>query len=136
MQYNTHEERVAHAKSIAEGYIDSARTRHDFGGEDSYSYAYAFGLTAGWFHGALISEKEMDQYRSRLRDAVLDREEEDGPDESELEQERAWSISARLAALVLDDASKWPPQLIALVQEARELHPAMAPKEPHDNQKR
>jgi len=133
MQYPSHEERVAHAKSVAEGYIGSARTQPDFGGEDSYNYVYALGLTAGWFHGALISEKEMEQYRSRLRDAVLDREDEDGPDETEFEHEQAWSISARLAALVLDDAVTWPPQLIALVHEARALHPAMVPNDPRDD---
>lgn len=132
MQYSTHEERVAHAKSVAEGYIESARTGDDFGGEDSYNYGYAYGLTAGWFHGALISEKEMDQYRSRLRDAVLEREDEDGPDDNDIELRHAWSISARLAALVLDGRTL-PPELIALIEEARDLHPAMVPRE-HRNE--
>ena len=84
----------------------------------------------------LVEIPTVDQYRPRLRDAVLDREEKDGPDEAEMEHEQAWSISTRLAALVLDDASTWPPRLIALVQEARELHPAMAPKDPRDRQNR
>lgn len=135
MQYGTHEERVAHAKSVAEGYIESARTRHDFGGEDSHHYAYALGLTAGWFHGTLISEEEMDQYQSRLREAILAREDQDGPDEDEAEHEHAWSISARLAALVLD-VRTLPSELIALVEEARKLHPALVPRDERDKPNR
>ncbi|WP_076573126.1 hypothetical protein [Janthinobacterium sp. TND4EL3] len=122
-------ERTAHAKCIAEGYIESAATRSDFGGADGFSYAYALGLTGGWYHGALISEVEMDEYRARLAAAIVDREERDDltdVDEEGAELEHSWSITARLAAVDVADRAALPPQLVALIQEAKELHPSMA----------
>ncbi len=68
-----HQERVFHVQQIAEGYIESARTDVDFGTERGFYFGYACGLLAGWFHGGLITEKEMDEYRRRLSEAIRKR---------------------------------------------------------------
>lgn len=124
----SHAERIAHAKSIAEGFIRSA-AQADFGETDGYSYIYAYGLTAGWHHGALISESEMVEYRQRLSAVVADREDRDGFDEADddsAELEQAWSISARLAAVSVEGTHLLPLAVVDLVQEARCIHPTVA----------
>lgn len=65
-------------------------------------------------------------------DTLMPRLDEDPLYEAEAEQAHAWSISARLAALVLDAKTPAPAMLVGLVREARELHPAMAPNDSHD----
>ena len=69
----SHEERRANVQGIAEGYIESARTRSDFGTVHGFDYIYFIGLVAGWYHGALISDAEMTEYRTRMEEAIQKR---------------------------------------------------------------
>ena len=69
----SHEERRANVQRIAEGYIESARTQSDFGTVHGFNYAYFIGLAAGWYHGALVSDAETTEYRTRLEDAIQKR---------------------------------------------------------------
>jgi hypothetical protein len=46
--------------------------------------------------------------------------------DSDIDQEHAWSISARLAATAVADEAMLPESIAGLVREARGLHPVMA----------
>lgn len=69
----SYEERRANVQRIAEFYIESARTRSDFGTVHGFNYAYFIGLATGWYHGALISDAEMTEYRTRIEVAIQKR---------------------------------------------------------------
>lgn len=57
-------------------------------------------------------------------------------DSTSVERMQAWSITARLAALSIAEEAQASAAVVALISEARALHPQMAPQAPNEQLER